>query len=86
MEKQNEKISGAQNELISQVQELLDQFELRFSRSKKADKDKRKYSNRFFHNSFNIEKYARKQLEKLKSIAENYKNINNTDGEKNEES
>ena len=86
VEKQNEKISGAQNELISQVQELLDQFELRFSRSKKADKDKRKYSNRFFHNSFNIEKYARKQLERLKSIAENYKNINNTDGEKNEES
>lgn len=87
VEKQNEKISGAQNEFICQVQELLDQFELRFSRSNKADKDKWKYSNRFFHNSFNIEKYTRKQLSKLKSIVENYnKNINNMDGEKNEKS
>ncbi|MGN1443483.1 MAG: putative ABC transporter permease [Acutalibacteraceae bacterium] len=87
VEKQNEKISGAQNEFIYQVQELLDQFELRFSRSNKADKDKRKYSNRFLHNSFHIEKYARKQLGKLKSAVDNYnRNINNTDGDKNEKS
>lgn len=87
VEKQNEKISGAQNELICQVQELLDQFELRFSRSSKADRDKKKYSNRFFHNSFNIEKYARKQLGKLKSIADNFNiNMNSTDGDENEKS
>lgn len=85
VDRQNEKISGAQNELIAQVEELLAQFELRFSRENKKDKDKRKYSNRLLHNSFNIEKYTRKQIGKLKSIAENYmNNKNNTDGEKNE--
>ncbi|MGN1195590.1 MAG: putative ABC transporter permease [Acutalibacteraceae bacterium] len=85
VDKQNEKISGAQNEFIGQVEELLAQFELRFSRENKKDKDKRKYSNRLLHNSFNIEKYTRKQIGKLKSIAENYmNNKNDTDGEKNE--
>ena len=85
VEKQNEKISGAQNEVFYQIQELLEQFELRFSRSNKADKDKRKYSNRLLHNSFNIEKYARKQIGKLKSIVENYsKNYNSTEGDENE--
>lgn len=86
VDKQNEKISNAQNEFIGQVEELITQFELRFSRENKKDKDKRKYSNRLLHNSFNIEKYTRKQIGRLKAIAENYiSNKNNTDGEKNEE-
>lgn len=74
VDRQNEKISGAQNEFIGQVEDLLAQFELRFSRGNKKDRDKRKYSNRLLHNSFNIEKYTRKQIGKLKSIAENYLN------------
>lgn len=74
VDKQNEKISSAQNEFIAQVEDLLAQFELRFSRASKKDRDKRKYSNRLLHNSFNIEKYTRKQISKLKSIAENYLN------------
>ena len=83
VDKKNEKINNVQNEFIGQIEELFAQFELRFSRDYKKDKDKKKYANRFFHNSFNIEKYTLRQINKLKSLVESFKNNkNNSDGDK----
>lgn len=60
--KGNEKISEVQNELIAQVEDLFHQFELRFSFANKNDKNSMKYSSRFMHNNFKIEKYVKTQL------------------------
>lgn len=70
LDKGNEKINHTASELTSQVQDVLAQFELRF---KKEVKSKNKYSSRYFRNSLNIEKYTRKQIERLKSLADDFK-------------
>lgn len=56
---------------LEQIQEVIQQFELRFSRKTKSENGK--YSSRFFHNSMHIEKYTRKQLDRLKRIVNDIK-------------
>lgn len=72
LEKSNDKINEVKSEIVTQVQDIVEQFELRFS--KPSDKDgKNKYSSRYLRNNFNIEKYTRKQIDKLKSLSDDFK-------------
>ncbi len=72
IEKGNNKLSTAKSESIEQFQELIDQFELRFSKRGKAS-EKNKYSSRYFHNNLQIEKTSRKNLERLKDLIDSIK-------------
>lgn len=72
IEKSSDKISTTRSESLEQIQEVIEQFELRFSkRGKKVNKNK--YSSRYFHNNLEIERTARKQIERLKSLADSIK-------------
>lgn len=72
IEKGNDKINTAKTESIEQFQELIDQFELRFSRKGKKD-SKNKYSSRYFRNNLQIEKTSRNKLERLKDLLDSIK-------------
>lgn len=80
LDKGNQKINDATSEIIVQAQEIIEQFELRFSVKTKTDKGK--YSSRFFRNGFNIEKTTKTTLEWLKNITDDIKANLFEDGEK----
>ncbi|MCM1363602.1 MAG: hypothetical protein NC122_00670 [Faecalibacterium sp.] len=67
----SEKSSDEQPSALEQIQDVIQQFELRFSR--KTKKQKNKYASRFFHNSMPIEKNTRKQIERLKKLVDDIK-------------
>lgn len=71
IDNQNEKISDFRSDAFEQIQDVINQFELRFSQRK--DKDKNKYSSRFLRNNFSVEITIRKQLERLKQLGEEIK-------------
>jgi len=64
-------IKTDQSKSIEQIQDIIQQFELRFSRKNK--KQKNKYSSRYFHNGFHIEKSTRKQIDRLKKLMDDIK-------------
>ncbi|MCM1544854.1 MAG: hypothetical protein NC110_06080 [Ruminococcus sp.] len=68
---QNREKSENQSKSIEQIQDIIQQFELRFSRKNKQEKNK--YASRFFHNSMHIEKITRKQIERLKKLSDDIK-------------
>ena len=70
LDKGNEKINYTKTDIYNHMLEIIEQAELRFM---KPDKNN-KYSSRFLRNGMNIEKYTRKQLEKLKALADNFLN------------
>ncbi len=72
LEKSNGRIQNAKDYGLEQVQEVIEQFELRFTKHGKKS-DKTKYSSRYFRNNFEIEKSARKQIEKLKNLRDSIK-------------
>ena len=69
----NEKINNTRNETIEQIQDVLSQFELRFSGKKNKSDEKNKFSNRYLRNNFSMEQYTRKQLERLRKFADDVK-------------
>lgn len=69
LDKGNNKITNAQNEYIQQIEETVEQVSLRLERGKV----KGKKPNRYLRNNFQIEKYTRKQLDKLKTLKDSIK-------------
>lgn len=72
LDKGNEKINYTKNEIYVQLIDFIEQSELRFLLPSKDNKNN-KYSSRFLRNGLNIEKYTRKQIDKLKVLAEEFK-------------
>ncbi|MGN0468474.1 MAG: hypothetical protein ACI4GY_07110 [Acutalibacteraceae bacterium] len=68
----NDKITNAKNEGLEQINEIIEQFEMRFARKEKNNPQS-KYSSRYFHNNFEIEKNTKKQLAKLKELISSIK-------------
>ena len=73
LENTSDKLTDARSDIYEQIQDLVSQFELRFTKSKTKNKEKNSFSNRYLQNDFAIEKHTRKQLDKLKKIAEEIK-------------
>ena len=73
LDNQNEKITDFRNEVFEQVQDVISQFELRFSKKSKDKNDKNKYSSRFLHNNFSVEQTIRKQLGRLRQLRDDIK-------------
>lgn len=72
LDKGNEKINFTKNEIYVQLIDFIEQSELRFLLPSKDNKNN-KFSSRFLRNGLNIEKYTRKQIDKLKVLAEEFK-------------
>ena len=70
LDKGNEKINYTKSEIYNQLIEFIEQTELRFMLPDK----KNKYTSEFFRNTVSIEKITRKQLDKLKSLANEFMN------------
>lgn len=80
LDKGNDKINDITSDFFIQIEDLFDQFELRFKKQTKTYKNK--YSNRFFYNKLSIEKSTKSALEKLRSVTEEIKSIFFENGEK----
>ena len=80
LDKGNDKINDITSDFFIQIEDLFDQFELRFKKQTKTYKIK--YSNRFFYNKLSIEKSTKSALEKLRSVTEEIKSIFFENGEK----
>lgn len=80
LDKGNDKINDITSDFFIQIEDLFDQFELRFKKQTKTYKTK--YSNRFFYNKLSIEKSTKSALEKLRSVTEEIKSIFFENGEK----
>lgn len=72
LDKGNEKINYTITDIYNQLVEFIEQCEKWFKLPDKNNPDN-KYSSRFLRNGLNIEKYTRKQIEKLKLLAEEFK-------------
>ena len=84
IEHRSDRVSDSFNNRLEQVQDILTQFDLRFSdkrNGKKGSKERNKFSSRFLRNSFDIEKTTRKQIEKLKAIRDEIKLVLREDDE-----
>lgn len=68
----NEKLNDKRNEVLEQIQDTLSQFELRFSVRNKEGKKNKQFS-RFFRNNIPFEAYTKKQIDRLKKMAEDIK-------------
>lgn len=73
LDKGNEKINYTVTDIYNQLLEFIEQCEKRFSLPEK-NSDDRKYSSRLLRNGLSIEKYTRKQIDKLKKLAEEFRN------------
>lgn len=82
IENKTDKLNDARFEAFEQLQDIIQEFELRFSKKSGDKNDKKKYSNRFFKNNLSIEKSIRKQLEKLQKLRDDIKSNLYEDGEK----
>ena len=69
----NEKINDKRNEVFEQIQDTLSQFELRFSAYKNKEGTRNKHASRFFRNNVPFDVYTKKQIERLKKLAEDIK-------------
>ena len=74
IDKSNIKINDAKAEIYYQISDLVDAINLRFDLKGKKE-NINKYSSRFFRNGLIVEKYTRKQLEKLKILLKDFKNV-----------
>lgn len=74
IDKSNIKINDAKAEIYYQISDLVDEINLRFDLKGKKE-NINKYSSRFFRNGLIVEKYTRKQLEKLKILLKDFKNV-----------
>lgn len=73
IDKGNNYIIEFKNEYIEQIEETVQQATLQFESSKFGKEKKAKNSSRYFRNNFNVEKYAKKQLEKLNELKDSIK-------------
>ncbi len=81
-ENTTDKLNDARFEAFEQLQDIIQEFELRFSKQGSDKSDKNKYSSRFLQNGFSIEKSLRKQLEKIQKLRDDIKSNLYEDGEK----
>ena len=78
MENRGDRVTDSINNGLEQVQDLLTQFELRFSaRGGKADR----FSRRIFRNNFSIAQATKKRVEKLKAIRDEIRVVLREDDE-----
>lgn len=82
IENTTDKLNDARFEAFEQLQDIIQEFELRFSKQGSDKSDKNKYSSRFLQNGFSIEKSLRKQLEKIQKLRDDIKSNLYEDGEK----
>lgn len=73
IDKGNNYIIEFKNEYIEQIEETVQQATLQFESSKSGKEKKAKNSSRYLRNNFNVEKYAKKQLEKLNELKDSIK-------------
>lgn len=73
IDKGNNYIIEFKNEYIEQIEETVQQATLQFESSKSRKEKKAKNSSRYLRNNFNVEKYAKKQLEKLNELKDSIK-------------
>ncbi len=69
----NEKINDKRNEVFEQIQDTLSQFEIHFSVRKPQKGQNNKPASRFFRNNMPFEAYTKKQIDRLKKLAEDIK-------------
>lgn len=82
IENTTDKLNDARLDAFEQLQDIIQEFELRFSKQPSDKSDKNKYSSRFLQNGFSIEKTLRKQLEKIQKLRDDIKSNLYEDGEK----
>lgn len=83
IENKTDKLSDGKTEAFEQLQDIIQEFELRLTKKDGADKkEKEKYLNRFLKNNLSIEKSIRKQLQKIQKLRDDIKSNLYEDGEK----
>lgn len=82
IENKSDRFYDTRIEAFEELQEIIQEFELRFSKGKSDKADKKKYSNRFFRNNFSIEINMKKQLERIRKLRDDIKSNLFEDGEK----
>lgn len=82
IENKSDRFYDTRIEAFEQLQGIIQEFELRFSKGKSDKSDKKKYSNRFFRNNFSIEINMKKQLERIQKLRDDIKSNLFEDGEK----
>lgn len=82
LENKSDRFYDTRIEAFEQLQNVIQEFELRFSGGKTDKKDKNKYSNRLLQNSLAIEINLKKQLERIQKLRDDIKSNLFEDGEK----
>ena len=82
IENKSDRFYDTRIEAFEELQEIIQEFELRFSKGKSDKADRKKYSNRFFRNNFSIEINMKKQLERIRKLRDDIKSNLFEDGEK----
>ena len=73
IENKSDRFYDTRIEAFEELQEIIQEFELRFSKGKSDKADRKKYSNRFFRNNFSIEINMKKQLERIRKLRDDIK-------------
>lgn len=82
IENTTDRFNDTKVEAFEQLQDIINEFELRLSKKGDDKKEKKKYTNRFFKNNFSIERSVRKQLKKIQKLRDDIKSNLYEDGEK----
>lgn len=82
IENKSDRFYDTRIEAFEQLQSVIQEFELRFSKNQSNKSDKKKYSNRFLRNNFSIEINMKKQLERIQKLRDDIKSNLFEDGEK----
>ncbi len=82
LENTADKLTDARLDAFEQLQDIIQEFELRLSKKGSDKNDRKKHSNRFFNNELAIEKSIRKQLKKIQKLRDDIKSNLFEDGEK----
>lgn len=82
IENKSDRFYDTKIEAFEELQGIIQEFELRFSKGKTDKSDKKKYSNRFLRNNFSIEINMKKQLERIQKLRDDIKSNLFEDGEK----
>lgn len=82
IENKSDRFYDTRIEAFEELQGIIQEFELRFSKGKTDKSDKKKYSNRFLRNNFSIEINMKKQLERIQKLRDDIKSNLFEDGEK----